>query len=410
MKKKITNDMKILMIAPQPFFEPRGTPLSIYDRLWALSDLGYQVDLLTYHVGKHIEIPGVRIIRIPKIPFIKSVKIGPSFPKLFMDVFILLRAIALLLTNKYFVLHTHEEASYFSIFLSWCFRINHIYDMHSRLPPQVRNSRFGKWKLLVWFFEYMEKKVLFTCNAVITVGEDLEDYVRQINPELINIKIENLPLHASFGPTDPREVEKLRDELKLENKLPIVYTGTFEPYQGLDLLIESVKIVFEKNQQAILVLVGGTENQIAELRKKTQPLKISDKVLFIGSVYPTEAMKYLGIAKLLVSPRLEGMSIPLKIYTYICSGKPILATNIPAHRLVTDNAIYLAEPTVESFSSSILDLLNNLHPQDDSAVYLHRSNKLQVLFADYLSNVESLYQMFQKGSPILKTSPSAFDD
>lgn len=54
--------MKILMISPEPFFEPRGTPISVYQRLQALSALGYQVDLLTYHVGQDVDIPGLTIL------------------------------------------------------------------------------------------------------------------------------------------------------------------------------------------------------------------------------------------------------------------------------------------------------------------------------------------------------------
>ena len=70
--------MKILMLAPQPFFEPRGTPFSVLGRLKALSALGHEVDLLTYHVGQDVDVPGAVIHRTPKIWFIKSVKIGPS--------------------------------------------------------------------------------------------------------------------------------------------------------------------------------------------------------------------------------------------------------------------------------------------------------------------------------------------
>ena len=59
------------MIAPEPFFQTRGTPFSIYHRLKALSRLGHEVDLLTYHLGEDAEFPGVRICRIPKVPFIR---------------------------------------------------------------------------------------------------------------------------------------------------------------------------------------------------------------------------------------------------------------------------------------------------------------------------------------------------
>jgi hypothetical protein len=39
--------MHILMIAPEPFFEPRGTPFSEYHRIKALLALGHTVDLVT---------------------------------------------------------------------------------------------------------------------------------------------------------------------------------------------------------------------------------------------------------------------------------------------------------------------------------------------------------------------------
>jgi hypothetical protein len=53
--------MKILMISPQPFFEPRGTPISVYQRIEALSALGHEIDLITYHVGKDFDIPNLKI-------------------------------------------------------------------------------------------------------------------------------------------------------------------------------------------------------------------------------------------------------------------------------------------------------------------------------------------------------------
>ena len=77
--------MKILMIAPEPIFEPRGTPLSVVGRLKAFSDFGHDVDLLTYPFGKCVDLPNIKIHRTPNVPGIKRVKIGPSFAKLPLD-------------------------------------------------------------------------------------------------------------------------------------------------------------------------------------------------------------------------------------------------------------------------------------------------------------------------------------
>ena len=64
--------MKILMLAPEPFFESRGTPISVLGRLRALSTLGHEVDLVTYHLGENVSIPGMTIHRIPRVPLVRS--------------------------------------------------------------------------------------------------------------------------------------------------------------------------------------------------------------------------------------------------------------------------------------------------------------------------------------------------
>ena len=80
--------MRILMIAPQPFFTPRGTPLSVLHRIYALSKLGHQIDLVTYHLGETIPFENVNYYRIPNIPFIKRISVGPSKRKVIVDFFI----------------------------------------------------------------------------------------------------------------------------------------------------------------------------------------------------------------------------------------------------------------------------------------------------------------------------------
>ena len=85
--------MRILMIAPEPFFEPRGTPFSEYHRIRALLDLGHTVDLVTYPFGKDVTLPGLRIFRAARPPFVTRVKIGPSPAKLFLDMTLTLTAL-----------------------------------------------------------------------------------------------------------------------------------------------------------------------------------------------------------------------------------------------------------------------------------------------------------------------------
>src|SRR5438132_3536097 len=78
--------MHILMIAPEPFFEPRGTPFSEFHRIRALTDLGHHVDLVTYPFGTNVAMKGLRVFRSLRPPFVRSAKIGPSLAKIQLDV------------------------------------------------------------------------------------------------------------------------------------------------------------------------------------------------------------------------------------------------------------------------------------------------------------------------------------
>jgi hypothetical protein len=73
--------VRILMIAPQPFMEERGAPFAIYYHIKALLAMGFTVDLVTYHIGQPVNLPGLTIYRTPTMPFLKQIKVGPSLAK-----------------------------------------------------------------------------------------------------------------------------------------------------------------------------------------------------------------------------------------------------------------------------------------------------------------------------------------
>jgi glycosyltransferase involved in cell wall biosynthesis len=384
--------VKVLMIAPQPFFEPRGTPISVHERLRALSSLGHEVDLVAYHVGKDVNMPGVRILRTPRLPFVRSVKIGPSWPKLFLDILVFIKSFFLLTRKKYDVIHSHEEAAFFCLLLARMFRVRHVYDMHSSLPKQLGNFNFGNWRPLVKLFELLEGLVLKTCDAVITIDEELERYVKGKYPQIRQLLVENLALHTGRNPADPNFAKEVRKSLGLNGKLPVVYTGSFESYQGLELLIDSAEIVCQRDPKAIFILVGGKHDQIEQHRAKVIRNNLQSSVYFMGIVPPEEAIAYLTIAEVLVSPRADGTSVPLKIYSYLHSGKPIVATKFGVHtRVLNDEIAFLSEPTKESLADGILTLLRDPNLRLRLGHRAQQFAKEKYNFADYVGKIQSIY-------------------
>ena len=169
--------MRALVVAPHPFFTPRGTPFSVYYRTLVTAEFGVEVDLLTYGEGEDVAIPGVRMIRIPWVPFTSKVPVGPSLKKLVLDLVMLVWTIALLIRNRYDFVHAHEESVFFCGWLKPLFGFKLVYDMHSSLPQQLTNFDFTSWRFPVRVFERLEKAALRSATAVVTICPDLAEQV-----------------------------------------------------------------------------------------------------------------------------------------------------------------------------------------------------------------------------------------
>jgi len=377
--------MKALIIAPQPFFSPRGTPFSVYYRTLVTAELGVEVDLLTYGEGQDVDIPGLRIIRIPRFSFLGNVKVGPSLLKLFLDVFVMVWTLCLLIWNRYDFVHAHEEAIFFCRFLKPLFRFKLVYDMHSSLPQQLTNFQFTTSRLLIGIFKRLEEMCVQAADAIITICPDLANYVNSLihnghkhflieNSIFDPIKIKSA--NSDFCPGTSNSDEKPLN--CLQNKRLVVYAGTLEPYQGIDLLIGGFRDVVDKRPDAFLLIVGGTKSQVEHYSTLAQNYGLGPYTLFTGRVSQFLARHYSRLASVLVSPRSEGTNTPLKIYEQLASGIPLVATNIYSHTQVLNNDVaILVEPAPEALARGIiaaLDSNGNGHQIRANAQHFYEQN------------------------------------
>jgi glycosyltransferase involved in cell wall biosynthesis len=139
-----------------------------------------------------------------------------------------------------------------------------------------------------------------------------------------------------------------------------LYTGTFEAYQGLDLLFEAMALVKAARPDAWLVLAGGKPEQIAKARERARMAGAEDVTMFVGERPASEIPSFLLAADALVSPRSRGTNTPLKIYQYLRSGKPIVATRLLTHtQVLSDETAILTAATPADFAAGILAALND---------------------------------------------------
>ncbi len=349
--------MHILMIAPEPFFEPRGTPFSEFHRIRALTTLGHTVDLVTYPFGRDVTMDGLTIVRCARPPFVHRIGIGPSWAKVPLDVALTWTTVRRARRNRYDAVHSHEEGGVIGALVARWLGVPHLYDMHSSLPQQVTNFNYSSGSWLARMLGWGERLMIRRSKVIIVICPDLELTVREIDRQVPVVLIENAP--GSGRTPEPGSGARVRQSLGLDAAAPVVvYTGTFEHYQGLDLLFDAFGLVIAGRPDARLVVVGGEPAQVEAARTRIEARGLAASVIFTGQQPADDVPAYLDAATLLASPRSVGTNTPLKIYQYLRSGRPIVATRLRTHtQVLSDDVAFLAEANPRAFSDAILGAL-----------------------------------------------------
>ena len=346
--------LRVLLVAPQPFFQERGTPIAVKQLATTLCAAGYEVDLLTYHEGSDIEIPGLRIVRAARPPGVSGVPIGPSWKKLVCDVSLSVRLARLLATNHYDVVHAVEESIFPAAFFNLFARKQLVYDMDSLMSEQIV-EKWRAFRLLAPLLRGFERLAMRRADWVLPVCEDLADKVRPHVPPARVVVLPDAPLPE---PTSTVAVENLRDYVG-DDDLIALYVGNLEGYQGVELMLEAMARI-PVGARVSLIVIGGLPHQISRETARAEALGIAEHVRFLGP-RPLAALKrYLEQADILLSPRLHGGNTPLKLYSYMNAAKPILATRIRSHtQVLDDRCALLCHPDAAALACGLTILVED---------------------------------------------------
>jgi glycosyltransferase involved in cell wall biosynthesis len=350
-------------MAPQPFFQERGTPIAVKLALEALgrklqrssNQTDDPIDLLTYAEGEEVAISGVCIIRIPSPSILCNLRPGISVKKLVCDIIFAWKAFALLWRarhNQYAVIHAVEE----SVFIAWLakqlFGVPYVYDMDSSLALQV----VEKWRLcapLLPILQWFERVAVRGSLAVAPVCDALEAIANKHGAaHTVMLRDVSLLPDQELSPSDTHQ--PFGPDVPLGRPI-LLYVGNLETYQGIDLLLESFARVAHHNTLPCLVIIGGNEGSIAQYRRKVAQLGgCNESVFFLGPKPVRDLKHYLMHADILLSPRIKGNNTPMKIYSYLHAGRALVATDLETHRQVLDEEIaVLCAPTAAQFAQGL---------------------------------------------------------
>ena len=347
---------RALLIAPQPWFAWRGSPIRVAFDALALTRAGWRVDLLVMPFGEDRPMPGVTLHRSPNPWGIRGLSIGPSAGKALLDVSLFRAAVRLARERRPAVVHGIEEAGAMAAVIARRIGARSIFEKHSD-PASYRRGPLRN--AVMWAYGRLERWAVRRTDATIGTGPALVEQARAACPGHPVYHIFDIP--SSLVEADPARVAEARARLGArEDEVWAIYVGSFAAYQGIELLFESIPRVCRAERRARFAIVGGSPSEIAERQAALAAAGVNEAVRFLGHIPPDDLPQYLAAADLLLSPRIAGRNTPLKLLDYLKAGRAIVATDTEANRLILNEELAeLAAPNPEAFAAAIRRLASD---------------------------------------------------
>ncbi len=320
------------MIAPTPFFADRGCHVRILEETQALQKRGHQVLICTYHHGR--DVPGIETRRILQIPWYQKLEAGPSWHKLYLDLFLLLKSFFTALKFKPDIIHAHlHEGAVIGKTLSFIFQKPLVFDYQGSLTAESADHGFIKeGSSLYKFFNWLEGVINLWADVIVTSAP------------------QNFPAKKIIILYDGIDTETFRPKPStVRDKKIVVYLGLLGHHQGTDLLLKAIPGVLQSVPDAHFLIGGYPEMETQ------QP-----KVTFCGRIDYNKAPDFLNRGTIAVAPKISQTEANQKILTYMACGLPVVAFDTSTNReMLGDLGIYAKLGDVDSLANGLVRLLSN---------------------------------------------------
>ena len=135
------------------------------------------------------------------------------------------------------------------------------------------------------------------------------------------------------------ESEKKRLGVFHLNVPVLCYVGAVRPWQGLDILIDAAPLISDELGEIKVLIVGGGEG-LSDLKEAAKKRGLFAVFGFPGTVPYTGVPLLIGLSDVCLAPFVRGRAAsPIKIYEYMASGKPVIASRIPGLEFIEEKKL-----------------------------------------------------------------------
>src|SRR5450631_702490 len=294
--------LKILMLAPTPYFADRGCHVRIYEEARSLRSQGHDVRIVTYHLGR--DMPDIPTIRIHRIPWYSRLEAGPSWHKLYLDLLLFFKAAFLIPVFRPHLIHAHlHEGAFIGFFLKKLSRLPLVLDYQGSLTGEcIDHGFFSSTSRMAGIFKRIERMINGFADRIITSsGAGTVEPVNRwgVQPQRVTPLIDAVDTDIFR----PGAQQAGRERLGIPtDRFVVAYLGILSRYQGTDLLLDCIEQLKHDGIKAYFLIMGFPDERY-RVEAKTRGL--SDMIHFTGKVDYKDAPLMLSAADITITPKLS---------------------------------------------------------------------------------------------------------
>jgi glycosyltransferase involved in cell wall biosynthesis len=358
--------MRILIVAPTPFFSDRGTHIRILEEAVALEKLGHNITISTYHIGEDIsryietKIDVRRILRL--LFWYNKKEAGPDWQKIILDLMLIRKTFFLARVKKVDIIHGHLHEG---VLIGWIVqkllfwrKIKLVSDFHGTLTGEMLSHGYLRFSGLKKVFSFFEKFINRRGDFAVTSSWELEEEIRKNRTDGKVATLQDGVNLSSFKLSKSKE--KLKKDWEIpENKLVIGYTGGLVKNKGIYYFLEAIPQLLEKRKDIFFLIGGFPEEHVRKFIKET---KLSQKEIRL--ITPLDYFKlpeFLACCDVSVDPKeSDTKQASGKMLNYMAAGLPVVCFDkINNRKYLGEGGIYVKDNSPSGIANGILFFLEN---------------------------------------------------
>ena len=383
--------LRILAIAPTSFFADYGCHVRILEEIRALQDRGHRVTLCTYHSGRTPL--GVEVVRMPRVPWASTVRVGSHLHKLYFDLLLGARALVSAF-GRIDLVHAHlHEGAAIGLAVARLRGVPLVFDYQGSMTREMLDHQFITPKSpLLRPLEWLERTIERNADAIVTSSTHGAAHLASGHRKpLPNVAVVPDGIATTMPVITQAMAVELRQRLGLPSGRKIVaYLGLLVDYQGVDHLLYAARQVIERRPDTHFLIMGypGLE----QYRRQAYDLQILDNVTFTGRVPYEDAPLHLSLADIGVSAKRSTTEANGKLLNYMQVGLPTVVYDSPVSReLLGTLGVYVPMGDISALAGSIIDLLDDTNRREALGPALQAHVRTQFSWDDAAGILERTY-------------------